>query len=181
MADDPKQPAPTEAPEIEQRDEANYRAKLTISTIGGSPERAKTEKRRVQVCEIYGIASGVKLTDNPEGGPPFTAITGNFEAVNMHDGLTWRSGVLYLPGGFHEMVLAQLEAITEDEKRSKFDKAQVQFALAIDAEPAANPAGYCYIARNLLPVSKADPLAALRTAAHKALPPPKPQAQIAAQ
>lgn len=162
-------------------DEANYRSKITIATIGGSPERAKTEKKRVHVAEIYGIATGVKMVENPmDDSKPFTAITGNFEAVNMHDGETWRSGVLYLPGGFHELILGMLDELEEaiklpdddPRRRSKFDKASVQFALAIDSEPADNPAGYTYVAKNLLPISKADPLSALREAAHAALSPP---------
>lgn len=145
-----------------QTDKANYRAKLTMATIEASPERAKTEKRRVSVAEFYGIASGIKLVDNPMGDVPYTALTGNFEAVNTYNGEIWRSGVLYLPGGFHEMIVAMLNDLTEDEGRSKFDKASVQFALAIDAVPADNPAGYAYVAKNLLPVSKADALAGIR-------------------
>src|SRR5271156_3198273 len=102
----------TSAPTEEQVDQANYRAKLTISTIGGSPERAKTNKARVHVAEIYGIATGQKEVENPMGNPQFfTAITGNFEAINMHTGEIWRSGVLYLPGGFHEMILAMLDEL----------------------------------------------------------------------
>jgi hypothetical protein len=146
-----------------QTDKANYRAKLTMATIEASPERAKTEKKRVQVAEFYGIASGIKLVDNPMGDVPFTALTGNFEAVNLHNGEIWRSGVLYLPGGFHEMIVAMLNDLTDNEERSKFDKAQVQFALAIDAVPADNPAGYSYVATNLLPIAKADALSAIRT------------------
>ena len=145
-----------------QIDKANYRSKLTMRTIEASPERAKTHKQRVAVAEFYGIADGIKLVDDPAGDQTFTALTGNFEAVNTFTGEIWRSGVLYLPGGFHEMIVAMLNQITEDKDRSKFDKAQVQFALAIDAVPADNPAGYSYVAKNLLPVAKADALSAIR-------------------
>ena len=150
-------------------DHANYRAKLTMATIEAAPERAKTEKKRVFVASFIGIASGVKLVDNPMGNPPhFTALTGQFEATN-HKSEIWRSGVLYLPGGFHEMILSMLEELTEAEDRSKFDKASVSFALHIDAVPADNPAGYAYVAKNLLPISKADPLSILRVAAKDGL------------
>lgn len=152
------------APDELQPDAANYRSKLTISTIGGSPERAKTEKKRVHVADVYGIASGIKLVDNPMGNPPtFTALTGNFEATNAYTGEVWRSGVLYLPGGFHEMIVAMLEELSDDEDRSKFDRPSVEFALEINADPADNPAGYSYHARNLLPVKKADALSAIRS------------------
>src|SRR5512146_888366 len=155
-----------------EHDVANYRAKLTIATIGGSPERAKTEKGRVHVAQIFGIATGTKEVPNPmDETKPFTAIVGNFEAVNMHDGTIHRSGVLYLPGGLHEMVTGMLDEL-KDNKESKFDKPQVQFALAIDATPADNPAGYQYVGNSLLPPAKADPLAMLRNRAHKLLPPP---------
>lgn len=164
-------PAPDPDAEL-VADEANYRAKITISTIGGSPERAKTEKKRVNVAQVFGIATGIKMVDNPmDDSKPFIAITGRFEAINMYTAETWRSGVLYLPGGFHEMIVSMLDDLREN-KDSKYDKTDVQFALAIDAEPADNPAGYTYIAKNLLPISKADPLAMLRAQATKALPPP---------
>lgn len=158
------------APNEDEIDHANYKNKITISQIGGNPTRAKSEKKRVAVCQIYGIATGLKAVDAPNGDT-FIAILGNFEAVNMETGDVYRSGTMYLPSGFHEVIQSQLESLAEN-REGRSDKPQVEFALAIDAEPANNPSGYSYVARSLVPPAKADPLSALRAQAHKALPPP---------
>lgn len=168
------------------KDAGNYKAKLTVATIGGAPERAKTEKTRVGVATFIGIATGTKMVENQnEPEKPYVAVTGNFEAVNLYTGEIYRSGILYLPTGLHDLVVNMLDQVKGDEDRSKFDKAAVEFALQIDAEPADNAAGYQYVGKSLLPPQKADALSHLRALTAgivpvKQLPPPAPQAQIAA-
>lgn len=165
-------------------DLSNYVSKITVSTIACNPSQAKADNARVPLCVIGGIATASKVVINPTGGEDYIALVGQFYGENLQKKTTWRSGVCYLPGGYHENIVEQLEAdlarreLPDDDvrKRSKFEPVMVQFALQFDSQPAKNPAGYSYIAKSLLPVEKADPLAQLikrASATRLALPAPE--------
>ena len=145
--------------------ETNLVSKLSIKTMGCKPERAKSEDKSIPLYRVIGIATGVKQVKDVRGEMIFGA-TGNFEGVNLETGEVYQSGVLYLPGGAHELLISALQSE---------DAESVEFALEVSAEPAKNPIGYSYKARMLEKPKMADPLIELRKhlAGVKALPAPK--------
>lgn len=151
---------------------SNIITKMTVKGVGANPSKAKAENRKVPLARIFGTAAGVvHKVDNR--GEPITGITGNFEGVNLETGEVYSSGVLYLPGGIHEMLLNAVDQGEEDAK-GKPTYNSVQFAFDISAVPATNPIGYSYEATQLIEASKADPMAELRASlpAMPALPAP---------
>lgn len=184
------QQAEADLPEGET-DHANYVSKITISTMNCNPGQAKADNARVAVCRIGGIATSCKIVPHPVSGEEFIALVGQFFGENLQKGTMWRSGVCYLPGGYHENIVEALEEqegrrkLAEDDpnRRSKFEPVQVAFDMAFDAQPAKNPIGYSYIARSLMPVTKADPLAQMIARGRRvlaALPAPQVNPQLAA-
>ena len=167
-----------------QADHANYVSKITIANIGGNPSLAKAEERRVGVCRIGGICTAIKPVENQmDPDLPWMALQGQFFAINTQKNTLWRSGIAYLPAGFHEEIMEGLQKqierrkLAEDDpdRRSKYEPAQVEFDLLIDAKPSTNLAGYSYVAKSLTPVAKADPLLQMIERGQKvmaALPPP---------
>lgn len=138
----------TEAPS-----ETKILSKITLKNTGCKPLRAKLEEKQVPLCQIYGVAGGTKVkVDNK--GEAFESIVGDFECVNLETNEAYRSGVLYLPGGLHDMLAS---AFTGENKATN-----VEFAIEISSRPASNPIGYEYVARQLVKADRADPLDALR-------------------
>lgn len=138
---------------------AEYLTKLTLKGMGCRPGRAAADGKKVALARVFGIATEVKAKEDAKG-QIFEAISGTFEGVNLETGESFRSGLLFLPGGLHETVTAQLRQ----------GPAAVKFSLEISAIPASNPIGYSYSAKSLIPDIGQDALADLR----QALPaPPK--------
>ena len=131
---------------------ANILTKMTLKGMGCKPAQAASDGKRVPLARIYGYAAGVKAKEDSTGNV-HQAIIGQFEGVNLNTGEVFRSGVLYLPGGIHELLA----------KPAAENNANVQFALEIHAIPAGNPIGYSYSAKSLLPVTARGPLDDLRT------------------
>lgn len=163
-------------------DHANYLGKITVGQCGGNPSLAKSANARVPVMMITGIATGSKVVHFAITDEDFIALVGMFHAKNLQTGAEYRSGVCYLPGGYHENIVEEIEQQIkrieldgeDPNRRSKFEPVQVQFSMQFDAQPARNPSGYSYVARSLLPVSKADPLSVLLKQAMPLLALPAP-------
>lgn len=152
---------------------SNIITKMTVKGVGANPAKAKADNQKTPLCRIYGTASGVvHKVDNR--GEPITGITGNFEGVNLETGEVYKSGVLYLPGGIHEMLLNAVDQ-GEDDDKGKPVYNSVNFAFDISAVPATNPIGYSYEASQLIEATTADPMAEIRGALPDlpALPAPK--------
>lgn len=127
----------------------NIISKISVKTIGCNPSAAKSEGKDVQLAKVYGVARGT-INKVDQRGDPVVGLTGEFEAVNLGTGEVFRSGVLYLPSGIHEMVANSVK------------EGDTEFALGIVASPASNPIGYSYKAVPLLEPAANDPMAALR-------------------
>lgn len=127
--------------------------KITMRTIKVQPSKHANEKG-ASIAKVYGQAFETKEVIDKVRGDVFVALVGNFEAVNEESGEVFRSGVLYLPAGIHDMLTSAVSKKGESE--------YVQFALDIRAVKASNPAGYSYEARSLTPASTVDPLDQLR-------------------
>lgn len=129
---------------------------ITLSRIGCDPRaavantKAGEAPKEVCVARIAGHATGTGV-DTDKTGQVYVHAAGQFAATNMQTGAQYRAGKLYLPGGFHEMVVSEIEKTRES-------GAPVEFAIEIWAVSADNPIGYSYVGRPLFAPAKADPL-----------------------
>lgn len=132
----------------------NMVSKLTMRTIKIQPTKHATDKG-APVAVVIGYARGIKEVTDKVRGDVFHALVGEFEAQNLETGEFYRSGVLYLPAGIHDMLESSVKKL---EGETDF----VSFALQILAVKASNPAGYSYEAKSLMPAKAVDPLEELR-------------------
>lgn len=146
----------------------NVLTKLTLKTMKCKPARAKVDEATVPMARIVGVARGIKPAVGTNGDTTY-GLTGNFKGTNIETGEDFFSGVLFLPGGIHEMILDPLDELLANETTKA--GAALNFAFDIFARPADNPAGYEYTAHNLAPAARADPFAEINTLIEgKALP-----------
>lgn len=141
-------------------DNVVWKPKITIAQIGGNPAAAKSKMSKVWVATIVGMADGIKTVNNPMyPDVEFIALTGTFMATNRDTGVSYRSGIVYLPSGFHEAVIAQLSRqLAKENKESAYENVLSEFALDIYAVPSGNPSGYSYEATSLMPPDKKEPV-----------------------
>lgn len=143
--------------------------KMSIATLGANPSVVKSEEfiksgaSSAPIARIYGIATGLVFKVDPKTGDVQTAVSGNFEAVNLADGEVFRAGVLWLPSGIQELLINSVDS-GEADANGKPIYNEVKFGFTINAHPAKNPIGYSYSAEQLIDAEKNDPLADLRGA-----------------
>ena len=137
----------------------NVLTKMSLKTLGCQPAQAKVDQNTVAMARIIGVARGIKTAVGQNGDTVY-GLTGNFKGTCIKSGKEYISGVCYLPGGVHELILDPLDAMIADGDKA----AAVNFAFDIFAVPAANPAGYSFTAVNLAPASRADPFAEITSA-----------------
>lgn len=150
--------------------------KMSVKSVGANPARAKTENCKVPLARFYGIARGIVMKVD-QRGEPITGLTGDFYATNVESGEEFQSGVLYLPGGIHELLVNGVDQGEMNDK-GKPIYTPVEFGFDVWAAPATNPIGYSYEATPLLEARVSDPIAALQEKfgdLPKALPAPKPE------
>lgn len=127
--------------------------KLTVKDLG-NPKLVTSDNPRVILGKIIGSVTKVKNKVDAKG-EVFQALVGTFEGVSEASKNVIRSGVLYLPGGFHDAIVETIEAGAD----------RVDFAYEIAAVHASNPIGYSYAMRPLFKPSADDPLSRMREAA----------------
>lgn len=131
--------------------ERSQMSKLTVKDLG-NPRKVTEENPTNILGTIVGVATGIKIKVDA-AGQAFEAITGMFEGTRADNGNVVESGLLYLPGGFHE-------AITEQLKQE--GTTAVRFAYSVASVHAKNPIGYSYAFKPLLKTARHSPLEALR-------------------
>lgn len=155
MADKVNATAPDDANEI--------LTKMSLATLRAFPGKCKEmndgEGGDYPCVRIYGTARGIKQTVGKNGDATY-ALTGAFRGINIANGKSYVSAILYLPGGVQELILGPLDdALAGSEDTPADPNASIQFAFDIISFPAPNPIGYSYKARDLAPTSRVDPLA----------------------
>lgn len=152
-------------------------AKEQTVTINGQQQRSKVGMPIHQATifgKINGLTGPKELPNARSEADKYTyGLTGLIEGVNVLTGEMFKGGVLYLPAGFHDMFLAEMQLGLQ----SGDVNTQIAFALEFWSIPADNPRGYSWKAKSKLPAQKQDPLAGLRARALqgtviKALPSP---------
>lgn len=146
-----------------------FLTKITTKKIGVQPARGKAPEigTLLAVATLIGIARSYTAGESEYGA--FLKFAGDFEAVRMSDGEVFRSARLILP----PIIADQLQTAVDADA----DKGGVQFALELGIKGSDNQVGYEWAVRPLGKLSgTADPLAALREEAQKALPAPEKDA-----
>lgn len=143
---------------------ANIVAKLSTSTLGLKGQKAVANEGPTPLGRVWGIASGVKVTEDKRTGDFHQALTGTFAGVNYDaQGEEYRSGVLYLPKGVMELALAAVDS-GEVTDTGKPIYNEIKFAFELIAVPSSAPIGYSWQAKQLVESASADPLSELASA-----------------
>lgn len=130
------------------------------------------------------IGRAHNLRDGESQFGPWTSLRGEFEAVRMSDGETFISAECFIPGPAGDLLIAQVRKFIESpvevspEQYKKSGRTYnvtgeyVEMALVISTKASSREAGqpYEFVVRPIVPVQKADALAALRERMAKALP-----------
>lgn len=145
-------------------------AKLTPATMKFNAAAAKSTGKKTFLGRIAGIADGLKIV-KATNGDVHTAITGTFIGVNGETGAQYRSGVLYLPTGIHDLVQNAVDAGLDDDGKPLPYNA-VEFGIDLHSVPSNNLSGYSYEANPVIQAKESDPASELlaRMAETKALP-----------
>lgn len=139
------------------------------------------------------IGRAWNLRDGESSYGSWTALVGEFEATRISDGQRFISTQCFIPGAAGELLTTQVRKFVTEEipvtseqfkktgKTYKVTGETVELALIISVKAAQRDGGAAheYVTRPVVPVQKADPLAALRERMMKTLPKltaPKPAA-----
>ena len=141
-------------------------SKLSVKKICG---KIKKPEGKVMLMQVFGIATGTKSDESNFG--PWTALLGQFRAVNLESGELFQSGVCFLPN-------TGLNLITPLLKKDGTDG--IEFALNIGVIPAENSVGYEYYVEPVIESQENDPLEILSKKVNQAaLPSPNKDAKKA--
>ena len=141
--------------------------KLSLALMGCQPEQSKIGQKpggeivqAIVFGELTGLTGAKELPNAKNDDEKYTyGLVGRIEGVNAQTGESYQAGVLYLPGGFHDMFLAEMEAQLASVGKGNVS---IKFALEFSSIPAGNPRGYSWKAKNKLPMQQHDPLEHLR-------------------
>ena len=143
---------------------SNLIRKISPKNICGKLDKPE---KATALYHVIGIASGTK-TGNSDYGQ-WIALKGQFEATNVATGEVSAAPICFLPEPLNSMIAAKLD---ETDKDGNQVNSSVQFAVEVGYKPADNAYGYEYTTKEIIESDQADPLAALRNEAKKALPAP---------
>jgi hypothetical protein len=133
------------------------KSKLTVKVLG-NPKRLlglPDSVQRLHLGDLLGTATGVARKSDAKGDV-FEALEGVFEGISAESGEVYRSGLLYLPGGFQEAIASELK---------RDSTSAVSFAYQVFVERSTNAIGYSYAMRpGDMGESAKDPFAAQRAA-----------------
>lgn len=148
-----------------EADQRGLLTKLSLSMMNCQPELSKTQHKDILQAivfgELVGLTGAKELPNAKTEDEKYTyGLVGRIEGVNVLTGEMFKAGVLYLPGGFHDMFLSEMEA--QLAAAGEGGHVTIAFALEFYSTPSNNPRGYSWKARNKMPMEKRDPLARLR-------------------
>lgn len=112
--------------------------KMSVAKLGVK----KSDRGKIAV--ILGKATGSKEKEGPDGRI-WSALSGVFQATNLLTGEIFRSALLFLPEGIHDVINNAVRALPET-------GGVVRFALELRRVDSDNPIGYSYQAVNMMPI-----------------------------
>lgn len=157
-------------------------SRLSLAIMGCRPELSKfppaqlddmgikNNNSAVVQCRIYGKTFGLtgpkKLDPTAIDSAITYGLVGFNEGLNLLTGEFYKGGILYLPEGFHDDALSEVELLVESSGNGKFE---ITYAWEFESFPAKNPSGYSWRAKSLTPIRRDDPLLSLRQRALRGL------------
>jgi len=133
--------------------------KLSVKNIMGKKPKAPEEGKTEWLCQIVGVAQGIKTGRSDFGD--WTALTGAFQGSNMETGVVTRSGVCFLPD-------VALNLITPGLMQKETKGIEFAFNIGVKADEDSTT-GYVYVCEPIFDAAENDPLEMLT----KKLPAPK--------
>lgn len=122
--------------------------KLSVKSILGKKPKPPEEGKTEWLCQIVGVATGVK-TGNSNFGD-WTALTGSFQGSNMETGVITRSGVCFLPD-------VALNLITPGLMQKETKGIEFAFNIGIKFDDDSTTK-YVYVVEPIFEASENDPL-----------------------
>jgi hypothetical protein len=130
------------------------------------------------------IGRAWNLREGESAFGPWTALVGEFEATRIEDRQRFISTQCFVPGAAGDLLVAQVRKFVTEEipatpeqvkkigKTYKVTGETVEMALIVSVKKSSREGGadYEYVVRPVVPVQKADPLAALRERMLKTVP-----------
>ena len=138
--------------------------KISIAKFAGKMTAARVVKAggRLRVGVFMGVARGTKRGTSDFGD--WTALIGDFRAINTDTGEEQASQTLFLPAVAQDGIVATLESGAQ----------AVEFAFHIIAvEDDASQVGFSYRAEPMLQAAESDPVARIKAQIAALLPAPK--------
>ena len=127
--------------------------KITVVDVGCNAQAVLARKQegaaaKEPLMRVYGVVTGYKKKMYPaaDGNPAreFFPLVGNFRAINIQKGqpqtgMRFRSGILYLPEGVHDMYLEPAK-LAQNENES----IEIIFGVDVYSRLTSSPVGYGY-------------------------------------
>lgn len=140
----------------------NLISKISVATVYGPIDK---KNPNADVMRVAGIATGVKTGVSTYGD--WTALIGDFKAVNLETSEVFRAGKCFLPETAMSLVLGALGG----------EVSSVQFAFEIITVEADTSCGYEYRVKPLVESSESDPLNQLVSSVPGFLALPSPEGE----
>ena len=137
----------------------NLVSKISMAKCHGKISRDDLPKGTI--LRVLGIARDTKTgPDKNKPGEFWTALVGDFVAIDTITGEEYRSGVCFLPNTAQNLIVGALGG----------DPNGVEFAFDIGVKKADNPVGYEYTVSPAVKPKESDAMLALMTKANEAKP-----------
>lgn len=118
-------------------------SKISMAKVVG---KIKKPTEKTYLMQVFGIANGIENGTSQYGN--WTALKGQFRAVNLESGEMFQAGECFLPN----IALNLVQGALTDENKS------VEFAFNVGVYPADNAFGYEYCCDPLMAAAETDPL-----------------------
>lgn len=131
-------------------------SKISVAKCHGKLDKKNLPKGAI--LRVAGIATGTKTGTSNYG--PWTALTGDFYAVNLESGEEFRAGKAFLPS----TALGLVEGALSDSPEG------VEFAFDFGVKAAENAIGYEYTVKPVVKAKESDRMAQLLAQVQKESP-----------
>lgn len=138
------------------KQDVNLMSKISVAKCHGKIDKKNLPKG--PVLRVAGIATGTKTGTSNYG--PWTALTGDFYAINLETGEEFRSVKCFMPSTALSLVEGALAGSPDG----------VEFALDFGVKPADNAVGYEYTVKPVFKVKESEAMATLLAKVEQAAP-----------
>lgn len=117
-------------------------SKITMKTIvGGEVKQLLGDNESIDIAQIIGYVTGEVKGDRPTTFGENVWLSGEFKAKNILNGNTFYAPKFYPPEVAHNILVAQLQGVTDP---------KIQFAFIIGIKKSTAVIGYSYTIKSLI-------------------------------